>query len=179
VGIEGDLAALSFSVSRTRSLCRFERALSVPGGCSSAGKQSAHVDMSQLLIPRPSKWLRDRLFLSQRALWKHGHPTYSSAPRATTRSMRPVRPTRKPHLRPGCVRPVWRLTEWLARAISGVCGASDSRIEATLLDILRAASGEDSYGASFWRGLFGGFLPQPPYFSGGQRRGLTFGHARP
>ena len=38
------------------------------------------------------------------------------------------------------------------------------------LDILRAASGEDSYGASFWRGPFGGFLPQPPYFSGDQRR---------
>jgi hypothetical protein len=40
------------------------------------------------------------------------------------------------------------------------------------IDILRAASGEGSYGASFWRGLFGGFLPQPPYCSGGLRRGL-------
>jgi hypothetical protein len=35
--------------------------------------------------------------------------------------------------------------------------------------------GEDSYGAGFWSGLFGGFLPQPPYFSGGQRRGFTLG----
>jgi hypothetical protein len=26
---------------------------------------------------------------------------------------------------------------------------------------------------------FGGFLPQPPYFSGGRRRGFTFGLARP
>jgi hypothetical protein len=48
------------------------------------------------------------------------------------------------------------------------------------LDILRAASGEDSYGASLVvRGLFGGFLPQPAYFTGGQRRGLTFGMALP
>jgi hypothetical protein len=38
-----------------------------------------------------------------------------------------------------------------------------------------SASGEDSYGARFKSGLFGGFLPQPPYFSGGQRRGFTFG----
>src|SRR5216684_2395574 len=44
-----------------------------------------------------------------------------------------------------------------------------------LFDILPAASGEDSYGARFKSGLFGGFLPQPPYFSGGQRRGFTFG----
>src|SRR6266566_8434756 len=27
----------------------------------------------------------------------------------------------------------------------------------------------------FCGNLFGGFLPQPPYFSGGLRRGLTFG----
>jgi methyltransferase (TIGR00027 family) len=42
-----------------------------------------------------------------------------------------------------------------------------------------AANGEDSYGVGCWSDLFGGFLPQPPYFSGGQRRGFTFGHARP
>ena len=42
-------------------------------------------------------------------------------------------------------------------------------------DILLSLKGEDSYGAGCWSGLFGGFLPQPPYFSGGQRRGLTFG----
>src|SRR2546430_14816442 len=35
--------------------------------------------------------------------------------------------------------------------------------------------GEDSYGAGCWSGLFGGFLPQRPYFRRGQRRGLTFG----
>src|SRR6266403_4577475 len=43
------------------------------------------------------------------------------------------------------------------------------------VDILLSLKGEDSYGAGCWSGLFGGFLPQPPYFSGGQRRGLTFG----
>src|SRR2546429_7136795 len=44
------------------------------------------------------------------------------------------------------------------------------------LDILPAASGEDSYGLGlFSRDGFGGFLPQPPYFSGGPRRGFTFG----
>src|SRR5882762_1690968 len=43
------------------------------------------------------------------------------------------------------------------------------------IDILLSLKGEDSYGAGCWSGLFGGFLPQPPYFSGGQRRGLTFG----
>ena len=42
-------------------------------------------------------------------------------------------------------------------------------------DILLSLKGEDSYGAGCWSGFFGGFLPQPPYFSGGQRRGLTFG----
>ena len=30
-------------------------------------------------------------------------------------------------------------------------------------------------GAGFWSGLFGGFLAQPPYLSGGERRGFTFG----
>src|ERR1700675_4373685 len=43
------------------------------------------------------------------------------------------------------------------------------------VDILLSLKGEDSYGAGCWSGLFGGFLPQPPYFSGGQRRGFTFG----
>ena len=45
----------------------------------------------------------------------------------------------------------------------------------SMFDILLALKGEDSYGAGFWSSLFGGFLPQPPYFSGGQRRGFTFG----
>src|SRR5258705_13808461 len=45
-----------------------------------------------------------------------------------------------------------------------------------IFDILRAINGEDSYGVSLvLRDSFGGFLPQPPYFSGGQRRGFTFG----
>jgi len=44
-----------------------------------------------------------------------------------------------------------------------------------MIDILLSLKGEDSYGAGCWSGLFGGFLPQPPYFSGGQRRGFTFG----
>jgi hypothetical protein len=44
-----------------------------------------------------------------------------------------------------------------------------------ILLALKALKGEDSYGAGFWSGLFGGFLPQPPYFGGGQRRGFTFG----
>jgi len=47
------------------------------------------------------------------------------------------------------------------------------------VDVLPAASGEDSYGVGYRFDLFGGFLPQPPYFSGGQRRGFTFGPARP
>jgi hypothetical protein len=42
-------------------------------------------------------------------------------------------------------------------------------------DILLALKGQDSYGAGFWSGLFGAFLPQPPHFSGGQRRVFTFG----
>ena len=43
-------------------------------------------------------------------------------------------------------------------------------------DILPAASGEDSYGLLlFLQDDFGGFLPQPPYFSGGSRGGFTFG----
>jgi hypothetical protein len=50
-----------------------------------------------------------------------------------------------------------------------------SQPKAGLFDILFALKGEDSYGGGFWSGLFGGFLPQPPYFSGGQRRGFTFG----
>jgi hypothetical protein len=47
------------------------------------------------------------------------------------------------------------------------------------LDPMSAASGEDSYGLRCFCGGFGGFLPQPPYLSGGQRRGFTFGLARP
>jgi hypothetical protein len=43
------------------------------------------------------------------------------------------------------------------------------------IDILPAASGEDSYGVSLvLRDGFGGFLPQPPCCSGGQLRGFTF-----
>ena len=34
---------------------------------------------------------------------------------------------------------------------------------------------QDSYGAGFCSGLFRGFLPQPPYFSGGQPKSFTFG----
>src|SRR5271166_374850 len=45
----------------------------------------------------------------------------------------------------------------------------------TTVDILPAASGEDSYGVGGCSDLFGGFLSQPPYFGGGQRRGFTFG----
>jgi hypothetical protein len=44
-----------------------------------------------------------------------------------------------------------------------------------LFDILSAASGEDSYGVGSCSDLFGGFLSQPPYFGGEQRRGFTFG----
>jgi hypothetical protein len=44
------------------------------------------------------------------------------------------------------------------------------------LNILPAAGGEDSYGLGlFSRDGFGGFLPQQAYFSGGPRRGFTFG----
>ena len=82
MGIEGDLAALSFSVSRTRSLCRFDRALSGPGGCSSAGKQSAHAD------PVVDSRAVELGCATSCFFWKHGHPSYGSAPRATTRSIR-------------------------------------------------------------------------------------------
>jgi hypothetical protein len=44
-----------------------------------------------------------------------------------------------------------------------------------IIDILPAASGEDSYGVGSCSDLFGGFLSQPHYFGGGQRRGFTFG----
>jgi hypothetical protein len=37
----------------------------------------------------------------------------------------------------------------------------------------------DSYGLRCFLRGFGGFLPQPPYFSGGLRRGFIFGLARP
>src|ERR1700681_4643013 len=42
------------------------------------------------------------------------------------------------------------------------------------IDILLSLNGEDSYRLRCWSDAFGGFLPQPPYFSGGQRRGFTF-----
>jgi len=35
-------------------------------------------------------------------------------------------------------------------------------MELDIFDILLALKGKDSYGAGFWSGLFGGFLPQPP-----------------
>jgi hypothetical protein len=44
------------------------------------------------------------------------------------------------------------------------------------MDLLPAANGEDSYGLLlFLQDDFGGFLPQPPYSSGGSRGGFTFG----
>jgi hypothetical protein len=47
------------------------------------------------------------------------------------------------------------------------------------VDILPAASGEDSYGVSLvLRDGFGGFLPQPPCCSGGQLKRLYFSPAR-
>jgi hypothetical protein len=47
------------------------------------------------------------------------------------------------------------------------------------IDILLSLNGEDSYGLRCWSDAFGGFLPQPPYFSGGQPRGLTSGQPGP
>src|SRR6266581_2836917 len=41
--------------------------------------------------------------------------------------------------------------------------------------ILPAMNGRDSYGVPAGFAGLSGFLPPPPYFSGGQRRGLTFG----
>src|SRR6266481_7451008 len=65
---------------------------------------------------------------------------------------------------------LWQLATW------SILKISLRRQSSTLgIDILLSLKGEDSYGAGCWSGLFGGFLPQPPYFSGGQRRGLTFG----
>src|ERR1700726_174735 len=44
------------------------------------------------------------------------------------------------------------------------------------VDILLSLKEEDSYGLPLvLAGDFGGFLSQPPYFSGGLRRGFTFG----
>jgi hypothetical protein len=49
-------------------------------------------------------------------------------------------------------------------------------VERNMFDILLSLKREDSYGLPLvLRDGFGGFLPQPPYFSGGQRRGCTFG----
>jgi hypothetical protein len=45
-------------------------------------------------------------------------------------------------------------------------------------DILPAINGGDSYGNSLARDCFGGFLPQPAYFTGGQRRGFTLWRER-
>jgi hypothetical protein len=47
------------------------------------------------------------------------------------------------------------------------------------LDILLSLKGEDSYGVrvGFTPNSSGGFLPQPLYSSGGQRRGFTFGQS--
>src|SRR2546429_9073938 len=53
--------------------------------------------------------------------------------------------------------------------------AGGRRAQIKVFDILLSLRGEDSYGAGCWSGLFGGFLPQRPYFRRGQRRGLTFG----
>jgi hypothetical protein len=48
------------------------------------------------------------------------------------------------------------------------------------VDILPAINGEDSYSLSvYFPEGFGGFLPQPPYFGGGQRGGFTLGLSSP
>src|SRR5438876_4884573 len=56
-------------------------------------------------------------------------------------------------------------------------GAAERPRAATGVEILPAASGEGLLRplGLFFRDGFGGFLPQPPYFSGGPRRGFTFG----
>src|SRR6266481_8431887 len=65
---------------------------------------------------------------------------------------------------------LWQLATW------SILKISLRRQSSTLgIDILLSLKGEDSYGAGCWSGLFGGFLPQRPYFRRGQRRGLTFG----
>src|SRR4029077_12382104 len=56
------------------------------------------------------------------------------------------------------------------------------RFEMNFIDILLGLTelrlkGEDSYGAGFWSGLFGGFLPQPPSAEATKR--LYFWAARP
>src|SRR5438876_8724669 len=56
-------------------------------------------------------------------------------------------------------------------------GAAERPRAATGVEILPAASGEGLLRplGLFSRDGFGGFLPQPLYFSGGPRRGFTFG----
>jgi hypothetical protein len=59
---------------------------------------------------------------------------------------------------------------------SAAFGTININIVSTDFDILLSLKGEDSYGLSLvLRKGFDGFLPQPPYFSGGPRRGFTFG----
>src|SRR6266480_2382092 len=54
-------------------------------------------------------------------------------------------------------------------SLNGLCGGIQ------YFDILPAMNGRDSYGVPAGFAGISGFLPQPPYFSGGLRRGLTFG----
>src|SRR5260370_11182830 len=88
---------------------------------------------------------------------------------------RPLSPNRLPKI---CANPGRRIADTgrfksIARAIPWA--ASGKKV-----DILRAINGEDSYGVSLvLRDRFAGFLPQPPYFSGGQRRGFAFGLSAP
>jgi len=76
---------------------------------------------------------------------------------------------------------------WMARrsskitaprlARSGVLNPLHTTTEREVrFDILLSLKREDSYGLPLvLRDGFGGFLPQPPSFSEGQRRGFTFG----
>src|SRR2546429_1679047 len=54
-------------------------------------------------------------------------------------------------------------------SLNGLCGGIQ------YFDILPAMNGGDSYGVPAGFTGISGFLPQPPYFSGGLRRGSTFG----
>src|SRR6266480_2737090 len=54
-------------------------------------------------------------------------------------------------------------------SLNGLCGGIQ------YFDILPAMNGRDSYGVPAGFAGISGFLPRPPYFSGGLRRGLTFG----
>ena len=47
------------------------------------------------------------------------------------------------------------------------------------LDILLALKGQDSYGAGFWSGLFGGFLPTTALLQRRTTKRLYFWAARP